>query len=89
METPIGTELSIQARDGEIRGTLTQSSVMYVVEFESSGDDFQIYSHDKTTGNRQDLGTEATLSEAIDASFRLMGNLAHNPFPGFGPTEED
>ena len=89
MDTPIRQDIALEARDGEISGTLSQSSTMYVVEFVSyNGGHFSLTVHNKMTGNREGFDPELTLEAAIARAQQLMGTLAHHPFPGYEPAEE-
>ena len=90
MDTPITSLLTLHARDGRVSGVLTQSGTLYAVEFEEHADGgFELNVDNKANGQHSHVRHLDTLPEAVTSAYELMGALAHNPFPGFEPAEEN
>jgi hypothetical protein len=91
MDTPIKLELTLEARGGEIRGLLTQSDELYVVEIQPRSEGgFSTVVHNHANGTKETVTEHVSdLDAAIEDALGYMGALAHNSFPGYGPAEEN
>jgi hypothetical protein len=90
MSSPMKMELTLESRDGEVRGNVTQSNGSYSVEFLSeNGGDFYVYGVNRMTGSREAFGTEPTVQRAIATGFQVMAELVHTPFPGFTDSTDE
>jgi hypothetical protein len=81
----ITIQLTLQSREDGVRGTVTQSGTLYSIQItERDMGDFSLDVDNKASGSHQsDVRRAGILRDAVIDALELMGELAHNPFPGF------